>query len=176
MFLTRPGRFRGAYEAGGFCTTLDMGICFAAGTPVLMADGTTKPIETLQPGDSVLAAPEHDAEATPAAKTVERVFHNPPADLILLTIAQTQLRCTPPHLFYVNEKGWTAAKDLEVGDQLRTPDGRWVTLDAKEAQSRRTKGSRDEQRDERNKGVGIFCSLTAGEGDDNLQACHDESE
>lgn len=31
-------------------------------------------------------------------------------------------------------KGWTAARDLQIGDELRTPDGRWVTLDAKEHQ------------------------------------------
>ncbi len=112
-----------------------MGICFAAGTPVLMADGTTKPIETLQPGDQVLAAPEHDAEMSPAAKTVERVFHNPPSELLILTIGETELRCTPPHLFYVREKGWTAAEDIEAGDELRMPDGRWVALDAKAEQS-----------------------------------------
>lgn len=49
-------------EESGFCETLDLGICFAAGTPVFMADGSTKPIETIQPGDQVLSAPEHDAE------------------------------------------------------------------------------------------------------------------
>lgn len=117
-----------------YCETLDLGICFAAGTPVLLADGTTKPIETLQPGDRVLSAPENDVEGAVAAKTVERVFHNPPSELIRLTIGGTELRSTPPHLFYVRDKGWTAAEDLEVGDQLRTPDARWVTLDAKEAQ------------------------------------------
>lgn len=29
--------------------------CFAAGTPVLLADGTTRPIEQIIPGDIVLA-------------------------------------------------------------------------------------------------------------------------
>jgi hypothetical protein len=80
--------------ATGYCDTLDLGICFAAGTPVLMADGTVKPIETLQPGDQVLAAPEHEAEAAPSAKTVEEVFHNPPAELVILTIGDTTLRWT----------------------------------------------------------------------------------
>ena len=118
----------------GFCTTLDLGICFAAGTPVVLADGTTKPIEQIQPGDQVLSAPEDDAEATPTAKAVERVFHNPPSELIRLTIAGQELRCTPPHLFYVKEKGWTAAQDLQIGDHLRTPDARWVAISAKEDQ------------------------------------------
>ncbi len=117
------------------CTTLDLGICFAAGTPVVMADGTTKPIETLRPGDLVMAVPEDDAEAPVAARMVEQVFHNPPAALIKLTIGETEIRSTAPHLFYVREKGWTAAEDLEAGDELRTPGGSWVTLDTKEEQS-----------------------------------------
>jgi hypothetical protein len=134
MPLLDPANSADLLGEGGFCTTLDLGICFAAGTPVLMADGTTKPIETLQPGDQVLSAPEHDAEGAVTAKTVQRVFHNPPSELIRLTIGGTEVRSTPPHLFYVREKGWTAAEDLEVGDELRTPDGRWVTLDAKQHQ------------------------------------------
>ncbi len=117
------------------CTTLDMDVCFAAGTPVVMADGTTKAIEDVKPGELVMAVPEDDAEAPVAARMVEQVFHNPPAALIKLTIGETEIRSTAPHLFYVREKGWTAAEDLEVGDELRTPGGSWVTLDAKEEQS-----------------------------------------
>ena len=55
-----------------FCTTLDLGICFAAGTPVLMADGTTKPIEDVKPGDLVMAVPEDDAEGAVGARMVEQ--------------------------------------------------------------------------------------------------------
>ena len=43
----------------------------------------------LQPGDRVLSVPENDAEALSNAKTVERVFHNPPSELIRLTIGGT---------------------------------------------------------------------------------------
>lgn len=36
--------------------------CFASGTLVLMADGSRKPIEQIQPGDLVLAASDQDPE------------------------------------------------------------------------------------------------------------------
>ena len=39
---------------------LDYEYCFAAGTRVLLADGSSKPIEEMQPGDLVLAAPDTD--------------------------------------------------------------------------------------------------------------------
>jgi hypothetical protein len=47
-----------------------------------------------------------DTQIPTGAVTVERVFHNPPSELVILTIGETQLRCTPPHLLYLRKRGW----------------------------------------------------------------------
>jgi RHS repeat-associated protein len=57
-------------------------VCFAAGTRVLMADGTSKPIEEVQAGEMVLSAPEHDPEGKPEPKPVVQVYHNRPRGLL----------------------------------------------------------------------------------------------
>ncbi len=44
---------------------LDYLVCFAAGTPVLMADGSRKPVESTRPGDLVLAADFLNPEMIP---------------------------------------------------------------------------------------------------------------
>lgn len=107
-------------------------VCFAAGTPILMADGTSKPIEEIQPGDKVLAASDKDPEGPVEAKEVVEIFHNRPDPLMELTIGEQTIRCTLKHPFYAREKGWTAASELEFGDELRTHDGGWVKLAGKE--------------------------------------------
>ena len=48
----------------------DFEVCFVAGTPILMADGSKKPIEEIQPGDVVLAADHLSPEGTPAPACV----------------------------------------------------------------------------------------------------------
>jgi hypothetical protein len=42
--------------------------CFPAGTLVLMGDGTSKPIEEIEPGDMVLADDPEDPEKPSAFK------------------------------------------------------------------------------------------------------------
>ena len=126
---------RTSTTAGTFSSVGDAAYqyCFAAGTLVLMADGTPKAIEKIEPGEMVLAAPEHDPEAAPAACPVSEVYHNAPARLLEVTIASAMdplhgevIRTTAEHPFYVGGgRGWTHAKDLQAGDRLRTSDGGW---------------------------------------------------
>src|SRR5262249_42165315 len=49
--------------------------CFPAGTLVLLEDGSTRSIEQIAVGDRVLAVPDSDPLAVPAACLVERLFH-----------------------------------------------------------------------------------------------------
>jgi hypothetical protein len=53
--------------AAGFLPFLPRGNCFVAGTPVVMADGSTKPIEKVQPGDQVIT---RDQTSDPSGKVV----------------------------------------------------------------------------------------------------------
>ncbi len=53
----------------------DRGTCFVAGTPVLMADGSEKPIEDIQVGEEVLSWNE-EAKSAFRSKVVEALHHN----------------------------------------------------------------------------------------------------
>ena len=48
------------------------------------------------------------------------------------TDRSSMIRCTPKHPFYVRDKGWTSACDLQPGDLLMTPAGDCVPVDRTE--------------------------------------------
>jgi RHS repeat-associated protein len=104
--------------------------CFAAGTPLLTPDGD-KPIEQFKVGDWVLSAPEFDPEAPPEPRRVEEVFRNT-ALLLNMKVGGRTIQTTSEHPFYVREKGWTAARDLRVGDLLWSHKKNWAVIDALE--------------------------------------------
>jgi len=47
-----------------------------------------------------------------------------------VTVGRQVLRTTAEHPFWVRGKGWTAAKELQLGDELRSHDGRWLAVEA----------------------------------------------
>ncbi len=116
---------------------------FAPTTPVLMADGTTKPISQIALGDLVLAAdPERGGESSgePAAQRVAAIITGTGLkDLIDITIDGQTLTATTGHPFWVTDEGralpdrdggaWTDAGDLRTGDRLLDPDGRVVEVE-----------------------------------------------
>jgi RHS repeat-associated protein len=101
-------------------------ICFAAGTPLLTPTGD-KPIEQFKPGDWILTAPDTDPSAPLEAKQVEEVFTNH-CPLLNLHVQDRVIQTTPEHPFWVRGQGWTAAKDLKIGDLLRSHDGQWIPV------------------------------------------------
>jgi RHS repeat-associated protein len=101
-------------------------VCFAAGTSVLLADGTTKPIERIERGDKVRAAFHEDPEGTISDAEVVEVYHHGPRNLVEVEIGGHVIRATPKHPFYVRDRGWSAAVELRSGDELRTADGGWT--------------------------------------------------
>jgi hypothetical protein len=116
----------GAAGALGRLGALTRG-CFAAGTPLLTPTGD-KLIEQFRPGDWILTAPEDDPAAAVEAKQVEEVFTNH-ARLLHLHVAGHVIRTTAAHPFWVQGKGWTAAKHLRPGELLRSHDGRWMSVE-----------------------------------------------
>ncbi len=102
--------------------------CFAAGTLVLLADGSSKPIELIQPGEMVLAAPDSDPLAKPEPRRVLRTFHNAPAAILTLHVGDDVVRTTFGHPFYTRRSGWLLAGKLCIGDDLRTVNGRWLAV------------------------------------------------
>jgi hypothetical protein len=111
-------------EADSTCTPNS----FSGNTTVLMADGSSKPIDRLKIGDQVEnAAPDglfpqrHTVTAVHVTDT-DRAFDNltktSPSGTATIT-------STAYHLFWdVTTQKWTAADELQIGDELQTPTGR----------------------------------------------------
>ena len=110
-------------------------ICFAAGTLVLMADGSAKAIELIQPGEQVLSVPENNPEGKPVACNVAEAYHNLPRRLWAVKVATANdpipfepMFTTAEHPFYVKDRGWTKVEELAVDNQLRTAEAGWTNV------------------------------------------------
>ncbi len=85
----------------------------------------TKPIEQIVPGDLVLARDPESGETR--ARKVLRVFRNVSDHLRLLTLRHADgttqvLRTTDGHPFWVPDRGWVYAGELQPGAALLQPD------------------------------------------------------
>ncbi|MDD3587695.1 MAG: Hint domain-containing protein [Thermoguttaceae bacterium] len=115
--------------------TEDAEVCFVAGTPILMADGTSKPIEEIRPGDMVLSVDHNDPEKdTPKPARVTRFFDNGLKSVVKLTFEnqktgeQFEVVCTPSHRYYVVGKCWTTAENLQPGDPCQSANDEPITI------------------------------------------------
>ncbi|MFE4665117.1 RHS repeat-associated core domain-containing protein [Streptomyces sp. NPDC056734] len=117
--------------------TCDPANSFVPGTQVLMADGTTKPIEQVRNGDQVQATDPESGE-TAAETVIAEIQGEGAKNLVKLTIAVTdtqtsEITATDGHPFWVPELGeWIDATDLTSGDWLRTSAGTYVQITAVE--------------------------------------------
>jgi len=120
-----PARSNSGYSPGGLG-------CFVAGTTVLLADGTVKPIEAVTTNDVVRTGPTRQeaarvaqVEVREAKELCEVVFVRPgsAADTASVT-------ATPDHSFWVDGSGWVAARHLKAGDWLFNSSGQRVGLRA----------------------------------------------
>ncbi|MGW2627704.1 Hint domain-containing protein, partial [Micromonospora taraxaci] len=135
---TSGGGGAGKPNGGGSCPT--DGNSFFPGTKVQMADGSTKPIEEVKPGDKVqVTDPETgriEVETVTAAIKGEGVKH-----LVKVTIdtdgdrgsETAEVTATDGHPFWVPELNeWVDATDLRSGQMLRTSAGTLVQITAVE--------------------------------------------
>ncbi|MGW5852398.1 DddA-like double-stranded DNA deaminase toxin [Streptomyces sp. NPDC055254] len=102
---------------------------FPAGTKVLMADGSHRPIEQIAVGDLVTATDPTSGETGPRAVT--RTILTPgDRDFTSVTLTDSSdLVSTDHHPYWVeNRKRWIDAVDLRAGDALRTPVGTTVLI------------------------------------------------
>jgi serine protease inhibitor len=112
-------------EAGA-ATSVDLWLCFAAGTPVLTPDGE-KPIEQLKIGDYVLARDEHNVEGAVEPRRVEAVS-NDHAKTVEIQVGGQTIRATHAHPFFVKGQGWTPAGQLRAGHLLATDRDEWTEV------------------------------------------------
>jgi hypothetical protein len=101
---------------------------FTPDTPVLMADGTTRPIAHINIGDHVLATDPQTGHTGPQPVTAT-ITGEGQKHLVDITITNNNgtthtLTATNRHPFWVqSQKRWTTAEDLHPGHLLRTPTG-----------------------------------------------------
>ncbi|AEK46022.1 RHS repeat-associated core domain-containing protein [Amycolatopsis mediterranei] len=105
---------------------------FAAGTAVLMADGTTKAIEDVRVGDQVTnAEPGSDRTERHTVTDIhvtdtDRAFDDLTVDTAL---GPQTITSTAQHLYYdETTHSWTPAQDLKIGDLLQGPHGEHVRV------------------------------------------------
>jgi RHS repeat-associated protein len=120
------------------------GRCFVTGTPVQMADGSTKPIEEVKKGDQVLSSdpPDDDltvsdkakhsrsviSKAQASAKAVVRTFVNHSPTLNLTVEGRESVTTTAAHPFYVEGRGFVKAGALALGNAIVTRAGPAVKI------------------------------------------------
>ncbi|MFG2880679.1 RHS repeat-associated core domain-containing protein, partial [Streptomyces sp. NPDC048337] len=113
---------------------------FVPGTQVLMADGSTKPIEDVRIGDSVRAADPETGESGSETVAGEINGHGD-KKLVRVTIdldgdkgtAEASVTATAGHPFWVEELAeWVDATDLTKGEWLKTGSGAYVQVSAVE--------------------------------------------
>jgi RHS repeat-associated protein len=101
--------------------------CFAAGTPVQTPQGA-RPIERIQDGDWVLASPEDDPSGEVRPRLVEAAFVRY-APLLRLGVGGRVIRVTAEHPIYARGLGWVNAGELRVGDEVRSHEGVWRSVE-----------------------------------------------
>ncbi len=94
--------------------------CFLAGTLVQTQIGR-EPIESIRPGDRVLAQDQNSGELT--YKLVLRTTLRPPAKMVCIRAGGDEITTTLGHPFWVDGRGWKMAKELKDGDLLHSLNG-----------------------------------------------------
>ncbi|NDZ64160.1 sugar-binding protein [Streptomyces cyaneofuscatus] len=101
---------------------------FVPGTEVLMADGTTKPIEDVRIGDKVLATDPKTGETSVKTVTAE-LADTGLKNLVTITLAiegkEVSITATDGHPFWVPAlNSWITAGNLTAGQALKTTSGK----------------------------------------------------
>ena len=105
-------------------------LCFVAGTPVQMTDGTTKPIEQIKIGDYVQSR-DPNTGVTTAKQVTQTSAHTADATLTLTFSNGEAIQTTPTHPFYVLGRGFVQANQLGIGTSIVTRAGPAATLTAR---------------------------------------------
>ncbi|MFC4607792.1 polymorphic toxin-type HINT domain-containing protein [Streptomyces maoxianensis] len=106
---------------------------FLPSTPVLLADGSSKPIDEIELGDQIIATDPTTGE-TVTREVVATIVTEDDKEFVDLTIKgqdgePAALISTTTHPFWVESEGaWIDAGDLESGMELRTVDGGAATV------------------------------------------------
>jgi RHS repeat-associated protein len=130
---------KGADSAGETATSCTRDVephSFVAGTRVLLADGSSKPIEEVEPGDEVLAGVGKRAVGPTVDGARGRlVTHTIRTDddkaYVDITVEGDTITATSHHPFWSVSRGrWVEAGELRPGELLQTAAGTYVQVGA----------------------------------------------
>nr|WTB28310.1 HINT domain-containing protein [Streptomyces sp. NBC_00830]WTB35771.1 HINT domain-containing protein [Streptomyces sp. NBC_00830] len=107
---------------------------FASGTQVLLADGTRRAIEDIRVGDQVTAT-DPQRQITTARPVTNVITTEDDKDFTQLTVTTDRgpatIMATDNHPFWLaDNKRWTDAEDVRVGDELRSATGSTLPVTA----------------------------------------------
>ncbi|EST28814.1 RHS repeat-associated core domain-containing protein [Streptomyces niveus] len=131
------GGMLGKWASLGKCR----GNSFTADTPVLLADGTRKPIKDIRIGDEVLATDPETGEsgARPVTALIKGTGDKQLVDITLADGETSTLTATDGHPFWGPALGrWIDADELTKGQWLQTSSGTWVQITAVKHHTKRT--------------------------------------
>jgi hypothetical protein len=119
-----------AGEGSGGASTCSLN-SFTASTPVLMADGSQKPISEVKKGEKVLAT-DPDTGITAAESVVTPIVHSGPHTMVEVSLSDgSSITATDRHPFWDDtERAFVNAIDLHVGDKVLTSSGRRLFIRA----------------------------------------------
>ncbi|GAB3164928.1 RHS repeat-associated core domain-containing protein [Amycolatopsis stemonae] len=101
---------------------------FPAGTLVRLSNGTSKPIDQLQNGDTVLSTDTESGTTQPHA-VVGTIVHTDEDQRTQVTTPSGSLTATDWHLVWVDEVGgWVQIRSVVPGEHLHSPDGHEVVV------------------------------------------------
>ncbi|MFC7219754.1 polymorphic toxin-type HINT domain-containing protein [Streptomyces polyrhachis] len=130
--LAKLMKFKRLDKSGAAVTECLIKHSFVPGTDVLLADGTTKDIEEVKPGDKVVVT-DLETGKTTTRKVAGAIVTEDDKEFVDLTVTtkdgDAALISTTTHPFWVvSENAWVDAGDLKPNMHLRTPDGMTVEL------------------------------------------------
>lgn len=96
-------------EAGG---------CFGKGTPILMSDGSSKPIEEVKVGDKIITFSNQDSSMIMPA-IVQGISQHLIDEYLIIN---DSLQVTPEHKMFV-DNAWQYAGNIKIGDTLKGING-----------------------------------------------------
>ena len=121
------GELSGSIISGSNQNLERTSFCFTAGTQISMADNSIKNIEDVTAGESVLTY--NETININEEGTVGDISSHEVESIITITFNNgIVINTTEEHPFFVKEKGWTIASDLEISDVCQGVNGNDVVI------------------------------------------------
>jgi hypothetical protein len=135
MYRSVGGGIIAAYASHQYPNLKDMaerGGCFLPGTPILMSDGSEKPIESIAVGDSV-SSRVSESDPMLRAGSVTQIFRHVVDGYLVIN---GFLHVTPEHNIFSNGR-WVMAGELRIGDKVLLADNHWERINSIEKRGER---------------------------------------